>query len=558
MKISIITVSYNAEDTIEQTLISIKKNKTSDIEYIIIDGNSQDGTKKIINQYLDIVDIYVSEKDNGIYDALNKGIKIATGEWVMLLAADDKLLLGALDKFKESVKPDTEIWCGSIIAQNPYGCFIEESDPDLTKLNYSCTLRNPATLFRKYLFEKYGYFSIKYKCSGDRELFLRMRINGVKFQIENIPIVLFSWGGISTRDLCNYAIPESKEITIKYGIMNKEQANIYYRKLMIKEKTKKYLCKNAVGNLFYQMITFEVIKKTKVRISNPIMGLDNSESQCYDSEINMNNKELKKLHDLLLYIAKEVHRLCLKNDIKYTLFAGTMLGAVRHNGFIPWDDDFDVAMPREDYDRFILACRDQLGAEFRLLSWDTSPNYSYGFSKITLKGTSIEQKGIKNGKNMEIYIDVFPYDNVPDSMILRKIQKWVNYLITKLLEEKYDGIGLYASSLKKICFPIFHILNFIISSEWLKTRLFLNMIKYNKLKTKFISCICGYYGYDCEIMPQELFDSLNIYTFENLSFYGITNYHLYLSKIYGDYMQLPPVEKRHTHDLIIHSFGRFE
>lgn len=272
----------------------------------------------------------------------------------------------------------------------------------------------------------------------------------------------------------------------------------------------------------------------------------------------MNDNELNILHKRLLYIAKEIHRLCVNNNIKYTLFAGSLLGAVRHKGFIPWDDDFDVAMLRTDYEKFCMVCKEQLGSDFRVLSCDTSKDYSYGFCKITLKNTHIEQLGIKNGKNMEVYIDVFPYDNVPDSIFLRKKQKWTNYLITKILEEKYDGVGLNASLAKKICFPLFHLMNYILDSEWLKKQLFINMKKYNIVETKDVCCVCGYYGYDREIMPKNLFSNYISFMFENQNFYGISNYNYYLTKIYNDYMQLPPVEQRHTHDLIIHSLGDFE
>lgn len=268
MKISIITVSYNAENTIKKTLDSVKKNKTSDIEYIVIDGASTDGTEKIIHQYMDIIDIYVSEKDKGIYDALNKGIKKATGDWIMLLAADDELLMGSLSKFKESKKADTEIWCGSIIAQTPYGYFIEKSNPDLDALDYSCTLRNPASLFKKTIFEKYGYYSERYKCNGDRELFLRMRINGVKFQIENIPIVLFGWGGISTANLCDYAIPESKEITIEYGIMDNKEAEKFYQNMMIRENRKSKFRSSLPGKFAYQIFSNQIIRKILTKVLN--------------------------------------------------------------------------------------------------------------------------------------------------------------------------------------------------------------------------------------------------------------------------------------------------
>lgn len=257
MKITIITVSFNAEETIGRTLESVKKNKDSDLEYVVVDGDSKDGTKSIIENYRNIIDCYICEKDDGIYDALNKGIRNANGEWVMLLAADDELLPGALNNFIDSVKKDTQIWCGSIIAKKPYGYFMEPSDKDLNRLNYECSLRNPATFFKKRIFDEHGYYMEKYRCNGDRELFLRMYLKGVKFQIEDIPIVLFSWGGISTNNSCDYAIPESKKISIKYGIMNEKEAAEYYDSLLAKEEKKHNFRNSVLGKAVYRIMYFE-------------------------------------------------------------------------------------------------------------------------------------------------------------------------------------------------------------------------------------------------------------------------------------------------------------
>ena len=106
MRLSIITVCYNAALTIENTLISVKKLKEVDknIEYIIVDGKSKDDTNTIISKYKDIVDKYISEPDKGLYDALNKGIKLSSSEWVMLLAADDCIIVNGIQSFRKTLK----------------------------------------------------------------------------------------------------------------------------------------------------------------------------------------------------------------------------------------------------------------------------------------------------------------------------------------------------------------------------------------------------------------------------------------------------------------------
>ena len=130
----------------------------------------------------------------------------------------------------------------------------------------------------------------------------------------------------------------------------------------------------------------------------------------------LSTEELKRLQGVCLELVKEIDRVCRKNGIEYTLDGGTLLGAVREHGFLAWDDDADIAMTRENYNRFFEACRTDLDTErFFLQDYRTDPEYPWGYSKLRMNGTRLVQTGQEHLKFHDgIFIDLFIYDPVPD------------------------------------------------------------------------------------------------------------------------------------------------
>ena len=217
MKITIITPSFNVETSIEKTILSILRQKTNDVQYIIIDGGSTDSTLEIISKYKNDIDIIISEKDKGIADAYNKGIALATGDLIGIVAANDQLISNALNKIKNEYDGYSDVVCGNIIDYNGIRYLRRYSNPELKNLSFQTSLMHPATFIKREAYLKYGKYSLEYKCAIDRELFLRFYTMGATFQILNADISFFVQGGISTQNPCKYAYPEDAKISIKYG-----------------------------------------------------------------------------------------------------------------------------------------------------------------------------------------------------------------------------------------------------------------------------------------------------------------------------------------------------
>lgn len=147
---------------------------------------------------------------------------------------------------------------------------------------------------------------------------------------------------------------------------------------------------------------------------------------------------LKKIHAVLMIIAKEIKRICEKHNIHYFMLAGTQLGSVRHKGFIPWDDDMDLGMLREDYDKFLEICKTELDHEhFYVQNLDSESGFGKFYTRILLKNTYLTYDYIENVTGERgFFVDIFPYDNTPKSKILQKKQCMIMSFALRLIKEK--------------------------------------------------------------------------------------------------------------------------
>ena len=172
--------------------------------------------------------------------------------------------------------------------------------------------------------------------------------------------------------------------------------------------------------------------------------------------------DLRLIQEIELDILLEFDRICKKHGLKYQLYSGTLIGAVRHEGFIPWDDDIDVAMPRADYDKFI-ELKDELADDYFFQSYETDPQYINRFGKIRKNGTVFMEKLVQElDMHHGIYIDVFPFDNIkPHSFsgklqlfILRKLDSFFKYR----LKERQSSLSGFKKTSAKFKYKLIKIL----------------------------------------------------------------------------------------------------
>lgn len=262
---------------------------------------------------------------------------------------------------------------------------------------------------------------------------------------------------------------------------------------------------------------------------------------------------MNKLQELILMIAKDIAKICDENYITYYLEGGSLLGAVRHKGFIPWDDDFDIFMKRKDYIKFLEVCERCLDKEKYFIQNElTEEKYAFSFTKIQLKGTEIIEDFSKDVDIQHgIFVDIFPYDNIPDNKYKRKIFLFKNHMLKNLLWVKC-GYGTDKHK-KQIKYSILKILGIPFSIKYLKKKRHKLITKYNDIAT-MLSCNSDY----PKVQKSNIvLKKVKMYEFEDTKFYGVADANLVLTEQYGDYMKLPPKEERRQHSNYEINYGKY-
>ena len=182
IKISIITITFNSEKTLEETIQSIISQEYDNLEYLIIDGGSKDGTMSIVGKYRDKIAFVVSEPDKGICDAFNKGIAHATGDVIGIINSDDILLPGALKTIASCYSPEIDIYSGNVLMWNDQTgqTYIRKPDLEYKGINKSFKACHPARFIARKAYEKYGTYSLEFRYCMDVDLLIRFLRGGAK------------------------------------------------------------------------------------------------------------------------------------------------------------------------------------------------------------------------------------------------------------------------------------------------------------------------------------------------------------------------------------------
>ncbi len=254
-------------------------------------------------------------------------------------------------------------------------------------------------------------------------------------------------------------------------------------------------------------------------------------------------EEIKKLHDVELELLVEFDRICRKHDIPYSIDGGTLLGAVRHKGFIPWDDDADVIMNRAAYQKLMKVLDGELDKDrFYFQDMKRTKGYRWGYGKLRRKNTKFVRLNQEHMPYPQgVFLDVFVCDNVPDSYLFRCICNFQSFLFRKLFYAevgKVNAIG-FARGI--------YILLGIVPERTLKRQYFRYVRFRNRVHTDWVKCLtfpaCNKtYGY-----KRSWYEDTIDMCFENVVLRASREYEEYLTFLYGNYMELPPENKRKIH-----------
>lgn len=268
----------------------------------------------------------------------------------------------------------------------------------------------------------------------------------------------------------------------------------------------------------------------------------------------MGNSKLRELQLEELRILKEFLEIVKEYKLRYFMLGGTLLGAVRHKGFIPWDDDIDIGMPREDYEKFIKKILERKMNKIKFKNFNYSDEVNIYFSRMESEKIKIyDNSAITKKIERWAWIDIFPLDGVPNNIFVRQLYKFkmlrlrllLQYsMFSKIVNQNLPNRPIHEKLLiefgKLIPFE-----KFLDKKKYLKL-IDINLKKYKYNNSNYVINCMGIYKFK-EMFSKKIYDEIQEYKFENLELIGPKNYDFVLKQLYGDYMKLPPEKDRNKH-----------
>ena len=254
------------------------------------------------------------------------------------------------------------------------------------------------------------------------------------------------------------------------------------------------------------------------------------------------NYDIHELQQKIVGNLMALDSVCCEHGLRYYLWAGTMLGAVRHKGFIPWDDDIDVAMPRTDYEKLLAHCEEWMPTPYRVIAPETDANYPYPFAKVEDITTTVMER--PDFKHLEgVYVDIFPIDGFPEEKSeqqrhYRRWKLWRHLLFMRCRDPFKHGHG------PRSWFP--WLIHQVFPKAFLQKKVKHYMTHYD-FEQSNVAVAYDDNGIKA-LFPKHIFGTTQMYEFEGHQYPGVEHVDEYLTINFGsDYMQLPPVEKRIQH-----------
>ena len=262
-------------------------------------------------------------------------------------------------------------------------------------------------------------------------------------------------------------------------------------------------------------------------------------------------EEMKKIE---VDIMKQIDKICRENNLKYSLMDGSLIGAVRHNGFIPWDDDIDVMMPRPDFEKLKQILLKDETSNIKYMDCSTQKDCYYVFGKVIDKRTILKEKDVYAVKGFGVYVDIFPIDGLPD---LENKRKKLMKKVGKLRTLRKYAIHTHLSKenfITNILFKIISIPIKIYGFRRINKKAYKLIQTYDYDKSNYATLIYNDISINKhKYYKKSFFNKTHYVKFEDTEFAILDNYDRYLKDLFGNYMKLPPEDKRisnHSFDIL--------